>query len=195
MKCTGLVTALALVLGCQARDTEQVHHNPEGSSIGPSAGTSTGVSISSVSVDSRAAAEQLDSRTPVPLLPIMAEHQKKNMRDHLSAVQEIVAALAVDDFAAIEKAVTRIGYSDSMGQMCNHMGTGAPGFSELAIQFHRNADKIAEAARTRDAKAVSSNLAQTLSNCTGCHEAFKQKIVGEAEWAMISQGPPHQHAN
>lgn len=194
MKCTCLVAVLGLVLGCQARGSEQVHHNPAAAASG-AATAAAGVSIAPVSVDSRAAAEQLDSRTPVPLLPIMAEHQKKNMRDHLSAVQEIVAALAVEDFDAIEKAVTRIGYSDSMGQMCNHMGTGAPGFSELAIQFHRNADKIAEAARTRDARAVSSNLAQTLANCTGCHEAYKQKIVGEAEWAMISQGPPHQHAN
>ena len=72
----------------------------------------------------------MDTRTPVPLLPMMADHQKRNMRDHLLAVQEIVAALAADNFAAVERSAGRIGYSEQMGQMCVHMGAGAPGFTE-----------------------------------------------------------------
>jgi DNA-binding MarR family transcriptional regulator len=40
------------------------------------------------------ALDRMDTRAPVPLLPMMANHQKQNMRDHLVAVQEIVAALA-----------------------------------------------------------------------------------------------------
>ncbi len=47
--------------------------------------------------------DELDARAPIPLLPMMANHQKENMRDHLVAVQEIVAALASNDFAAIEQ--------------------------------------------------------------------------------------------
>jgi len=37
---------------------------------------------------------EIDKRTPVPLTPMMANHQKSNLRDHLVAVQEIGAALA-----------------------------------------------------------------------------------------------------
>jgi hypothetical protein len=51
----------------------------------------------------------LDSRIPVPLLPMMAQHQKESMRDHLVAVQEIVAAIATDDFPAVERAAARNG--------------------------------------------------------------------------------------
>ena len=39
--------------------------------------------------------DSMDTRVPVPLLPMMANHQKQNMRDHLHAVQEIVGAVGV----------------------------------------------------------------------------------------------------
>ena len=78
--------------------------------------------------DSHAKLAALDTRTPVPLVPMMANHQKQSMRDHLVVVQEIVASLASKDFAAIERTASRIGYSEEMGTMCSHMGAGAAGF-------------------------------------------------------------------
>ncbi len=67
---------------------------------------------------------------------MMAEHQKQNMRDHLAAVQEIVAALGRDDLDGVAKAASRMGYSEAMGRMCEHMGAAAPGFTPLALDFH-----------------------------------------------------------
>jgi hypothetical protein len=126
------------------------------------------------------ALDALDQRSPVPLAPLMAHHQKQNMRDHLRAVQEIVAALAAEDFAAIEKSAGRIGSSEQMGQMCTHMGQGAPGFAEQALEFHRTADTIGAAARSRDGGAVLRALTATIATCTGCHDVFKQQVVDEA---------------
>ena len=51
------------------------------------------------------------------------------------------------------RAASRIGYSEEMGRMCSHMGMGAPGFTETALQFHRTADTIGTAAKQRDAPA------------------------------------------
>jgi hypothetical protein len=45
----------------------------------------------------------MDQRAALPLLPMMANHQKQNMRDHLLAVQQIVAALASDDFVQVAR--------------------------------------------------------------------------------------------
>lgn len=129
--------------------------------------------------------DALDERTPVPLLPMMAHHQKQNMRDHLVAVQEITAAVARNDFAAVGAAVKRIGYSETMGRMCEHMGSGAPGFTELALEFHHRADAIGAAAKSQDPTAVSAALAETLSVCTSCHARFKQQIVDESTWAAL----------
>jgi hypothetical protein len=110
---------------------------------------------------------------------MMANHQKANMRDHLLAVQEIVAAAAASDFPGVEKAARRIGYSEQMGQMCTHMGAAAPGFTERALAFHHSADAIAASAREHDAPAVLRALSATLTSCTGCHAQFKQQIVAE----------------
>jgi hypothetical protein len=132
------------------------------------------------------ALEQMDTRVAVPLLPMMANHQKRSMRDHLLAVQEIVLAAGRDDFSAVETAVGRIGYSPQMGQMCTHMGAATPGFSEQALAFHRTADTIASAARQHDRAAVMRALGTTLQACTGCHETFRQRVVDQATWSQLT---------
>lgn len=149
------------------------------------AGTSTAGPLAS----GPSAAETLDgmdTRTPVPLLPMMANHQKQNMRDHLVAVQEIVAALSTDDFPAIEKASGRIGFSEPMGQMCTHMGAGAPGFTEQALSFHHAADRIATAAHARDRGRVMTELGATLQACTSCHATWKQQVVDEPTFQTLT---------
>ena len=61
----------------------------------PSAGTTPPLA------SARQALDRIDERTPLPLLPMMALHQKQNMREHLQAVQGITAALAIGDFVAV----------------------------------------------------------------------------------------------
>ncbi len=139
----------------------------------------------------RASGEGGDNRMPVRLLSMMAEHQKENMRDHLVAVQQIIAALSADDFAGIAKAAGRIGHSDEMARMCTHMGAATPGFSELALNFHRTADTIAEAAKNNDRSGVLTALDKTLQTCTGCHAAFKQEVVDAATWKELTSSGRH----
>lgn len=134
-----------------------------------------------------------DGRKPLPLLPMMANHQKENMRDHLAAVQELSGALAVDDFGGVERAATRIGFSPAMGQMCTHMGMGAPGFTEQALAFHHAADKIAVAARARDHVAVLTELSATLRACTTCHATWRQEIVDDVTWKNLTGGAAPHH--
>ena len=111
------------------------------------------------------------------------------MREHLVAVQEIVAAIAMDDYAAVEKSAGRIGYSEQMGQMCEHMGAAAPAFTEQAMAFHHTADRIAEAARARDRSRVLTELGATLQTCTACHAQWKQEIVDEPTWRRLTSAP------
>jgi cytochrome c556 len=115
------------------------------------------------------------------------------MREHLVAVQEIAIGLASDDFPAVERAAGRMGYSEPMGQMCTHMGAGAPGFTQTALEFHHTADTIAEAARRRDRDGVTRALGSTLQKCTGCHAAFKQHVVDEATFTRLTAAAPPSH--
>jgi hypothetical protein len=124
---------------------------------------------------------------------MMANHQKQNMRDHLVAVQEIVAALATEDFPGVDRAAGRIGFSEQMGKMCTHMGAGAPGFTERALEFHHAADQIAVAARERDRGRVLTALGATLQTCTSCHAAWKQQVVDEPTWQRLTASSPPTH--
>jgi cytochrome c556 len=122
---------------------------------------------------------QLDKRIPVPLLPHMALHQKQNMREHLESVQGIIAGLSKKDFKAIAESASKMGFTPEMGQMCEHMGAGAAGFTEKAIHFHKTADTIVLAAKHRDQKGVLTALKGTLTQCTSCHATYRQQIVDE----------------
>ncbi len=159
----------------------------------PAPATTSGAAVDPSPAPAADALDRMDTRAPVPLLPMMANHQKQNMRDHLVAVQEIVAAIAADDFAGVERAAGRIGFSEQMGQMCTHMGAAAPGFTEQALNFHRTADRISAAARDRDHAQVLTELGATLETCTSCHAAWKQQVVDEATWTRLTSSAPPTH--
>ncbi len=134
----------------------------------------------------------LDPRTPVPLQPMMAWHQKQNMQEHLVAIQGIAEALAREDWEAVAAAAAKIGLSPDMQMQCEHMGAGADGFTEAALDFHRRADGIAKAAERRDAAAVLSATAHTLEACTTCHATYRQDVVDAATWeARTGQALDH----
>lgn len=125
-----------------------------------------------------AGGDLLDPRTPLPLLPQMAAHQKANMRHHLEAVQAIIAALAQGDYDGVAEHATTMGYTEQTAQMCRHMAAEDSGdFLDRALAFHRSADDIAVAARTHDGTKVLSALQRTLSVCTGCHATYRQQVV------------------
>jgi hypothetical protein len=135
----------------------------------------------------------LDPRRPVPLQPMMAWHQKQNMQEHLGAIQRIIDGLARQDWEEIIRASARIESSPQMQQMCEHMGAGAEGFTELALGFHRRADAIGEAARARDAQAVLRATSNTLHACTSCHAAYRQDVVDAETWGART-GQAHDPA-
>ncbi|HKO46149.1 MAG TPA: cytochrome c [Polyangiaceae bacterium] len=166
MKKTYSLAAICLCLGCRA--TASSEPKPEASARPSEA--STALSLN-------AALDKLDQRRPVPLLPMMAQHQKANMREHLEAVQEVVAGAAAGEFDKVALAAKRMGYSETMGRMCEHMGASAPGFTEQALSFHHTADEIAAAATKQDGPAVLAALSKTLRACTSCHATYKQRLV------------------
>jgi hypothetical protein len=177
-----LASVLAAVAACRGEAQKADATAPPVQAASASAGASL--------CAAHQALDTMDQRQAVPLLPMMANHQKQMMRDHLVSVQGIADGLARNDFAAIETAAKKSGYSEQMGAMCSHMGTGAPGFTEQAITFHKSADAIADAARSKDRDAVVRGLAATLATCVGCHAKWKQQIVDDGTWARVSAGSP-----
>ena len=166
MKTRWFLAVIWLCLGC--RTTARSEPSPEAPSLSSEA---------AAPATAHAALDKLDQRRPVPLLPLMAQHQKQNMRAHLEAVQEVVAGVAAGEFAKVALAATRMGYSETMGRMCQQMGAAAPGFTEQALSFHHTADEIVVAATKSDGPAVLAALSKTLRACTSCHATYKQRLV------------------
>lgn len=140
----------------------------------------------------------MDTRQAVPLQPMMAWHQKQNMMEHLVAIQRITGGLAQQDWSEVATAAALIESSPQMRQMCQHMGAGAEGFTELALEFHRRADGIGEAARGHDTKAVLLATSNTLQACTSCHATYRQEVVSAATWQErtgASHAPMGGHAH
>jgi len=129
-----------------------------------------------------AALNNMDNRTPVPLQPMMAWHQKQNMQQHLVAIQRIIDGLAGEDWNEIATASALIESSPQMQQMCEHMGAGAEGFTERALDFHKRADAIGIAARAKNGPGVLRATSDTLKACTGCHAEYRQDVVTAEIW-------------
>lgn len=129
-----------------------------------------------------------DTRVPVPLLAFMAERQRKHMRDHLAAVQEIVASVAAKDFEGVAASASRMGVSEDERPMFQRMGKASPAFKQMAMGFHQSSRTIVEAAKKEDEKEVLTALSATMSLCVACHATFKQEVVDEAKWKELTGG-------
>ncbi|MGB8221805.1 MAG: cytochrome c [Polyangiales bacterium] len=182
IRCTWAALAALLSTACQGKPTPT---QPVQEASAPVASSNACQPIAELSA--------LDPRRPVPLQPMMAWHQKQNMQQHLEAIQGIVDGLAQEDWKAIGLASARIESSPQMQQMCEHMGAGAEGFTELALDFHHRADAIGEAARAQDAQAVLRATSNTLQACTSCHAKFRQQVVDAETW-MARTGQAHDPA-
>ena len=114
-----------------------------------------------------------DGRTKLNVPPMMQEHQKRNMREHLRAVQEIVALLAAGDYEkGSQTAREKLGLSEEMMKMCSMFGD--EGFTRMGISFHESGDALGEALKAKDMKKSLAALNSTLTKCVACHDAYKQ---------------------
>ena len=192
-RAAALLLGAALTFGVVACDKQ--HATPAAADEEPTGAFTTATSPPP-SADACAPLEQLaamDTRRPVPLQPMMAWHQKQNMMEHLVAIQRLTDALASEDWDGVASASALIESSPQMQQMCQHMGAGADGFTELALDFHRRADAIGVAAREQDGAAVLRATSDTLQACTSCHATYRQDVVDAATW-QARTGSAHDPA-
>jgi cytochrome c556 len=137
-----------------------------------------------------------DARQSLDFPPPMRQHMLANMRDHLEALSEILAALSAGDAAkagVIAKA--RLGLESAGAAACNPSAAGKTGamgdmaammaqhmpeeMRALGYAMHDSASKfVVEAAKTApggDLKPALATLAQMTQNCAACHSAYRLK--------------------
>ncbi len=131
--------------------------------------------------------QMADSRQLVDLPPAMRKHMLSNMRGHLAAVSDIVAALSAGDGTkAAAIAETRLGLESPGAAACNPShGTEMSAMAEhmpdemrkLGFTMHEAASAFAkEAAKSQqpnDMKPVLAALSQVTQSCAACHSAYR----------------------
>lgn len=122
-----------------------------------------------------------DTRQVVELPPMMREHMLANMRDHLTALAEIQAALGAGKYEqAADIAESRIGMSSLDRHGASHMAPYMPkAMQDIGTNMHRAASRFArtaqEGAVAREPARAIGALAEVTQQCVACHSSFKLK--------------------
>lgn len=122
-----------------------------------------------------------ETRTLVTFPPMMKAHTLANMRDHLAALQEINAALALGDFDKAAKiAEARLGMSAMRDHGAHEVAKFMPqGMRDAGTGMHRAASRFAikaqDAEVTGDLKGALAALGEVMTACVGCHAGYRLK--------------------
>lgn len=114
-----------------------------------------------------------DERKSLHLNPMQKDHQLRNMRDHLEAVQQIISLLAKDEYTKASKvAYTKLGSTTEMQMMCASFGD--KDFENRGLEFHKSADKMSEIFKSKNKQKSLNALSVTMNHCVQCHSIYKQ---------------------
>ena len=135
------------------------------------------VSVVLVTLFSGNSLASADTRALVELPEMMQEHMLSNMRDHLAAINEILAYLANGELdKAAETAENRIGMSSLGSHGASHMAKFMPeGMRQAGTAMHKAASRFALKAQEGEVLAAYNTLSEITSACVACHSAYKIK--------------------
>jgi cytochrome c556 len=125
-------------------------------------------------VVTQAAAAQTETRQPLKLAPMQRDHVLDEMRALLAGSQQIVAALARDDMAAVAAAARPLGMGMAR-KAESHLGAALPrDFMRQGMAVHQDFDRIADDAEARkDPRLTLRQLGETMGRCVACHASFR----------------------
>lgn len=123
-----------------------------------------------------------DSRELVKLPPMMQEHMLSSMRDHVAALDAILAAIAQGRFdEAAKHAETRLGMSSLESHGAAHMAPYMPqGMQAAGTSMHQAASRLVlrvQESGLKDPEAALRDFAGALHEvtaaCNACHSSYR----------------------
>lgn len=116
-----------------------------------------------------------DKRQMVDLPQMMQEHMMANMRDHLAALDIILAKLATGEMdEAAETAEQRLGMSSLDDHGASHMAKFMPeAMRATGTSMHRAASRFALKAQEGELLPAYAMLQEVTAACVACHDAYR----------------------
>ena len=123
---------------------------------------------------SSALAEEVDTRQLVQLTERQRNQVLTEMRSLLTGTQDILAALAKDDMAAVAEHAQSLGFN-MKHKAENPLHEVLPkDFMMLGMSMHKEFDQIAaDAISLKDSKHTLKQLSDTMGKCTACHATYQ----------------------
>ena len=117
----------------------------------------------------------LTKRMTLDLPQAAQEGLKLTMREHLEAIDAIVAALSREDFASAAILTNEeLGFPKHHVAMQREQGaTFPPEYHELAMAHHQAAEAMGEMIPTKDLKQILLLPQQTIHAYVKCHQVFR----------------------
>ena len=113
------------------------------------------------------------TRTSLNLSAPMRLMQKRMMREHLQAVNDIVALIAEGKFdAASGIAHKKLGLTPEMKKMCGMFAN--KDFRRMGLVFHKSADELGKVLKTKNLNKSLRALHTVMNSCVQCHATFRQ---------------------
>lgn len=124
-----------------------------------------------------AALGSADHRQLVELPEMMQQHMLSNMRDHLAAIDEILARLGQGELdKAAEVAEYRLGMSSLDLHGASHMAGFMPeGMRRIGTGMHQAASRFALIAQEGEPLSAYRALGGITSACVACHAGYRIK--------------------
>jgi hypothetical protein len=139
-------------------------------------------------IASSALADEVDSRQMLNLTEPQRNHVLTEMRSILTGTQNILAALAKDDMAAVA------GHAQSLGFNMKHKAENPlhevlpKDFMMLGMSMHKDFDLIAaDAASLKDPKYTLKQLSDTMAKCTACHATYQIRPVSATKEMRLDE--------
>jgi hypothetical protein len=116
-----------------------------------------------------------DTRQLVEMPEMMQDHMLSNMRDHLQAINEILARMAAGELdKAAEIAEQRLGMSSLGTHGAAHMAKFMPdGMRQAGTNMHTAASRFALKAQEGEVLPAYRQLTEVTSSCVACHAAYR----------------------
>ncbi|NWF72450.1 MAG: cytochrome c [Nitrospirae bacterium] len=116
-----------------------------------------------------------DDRVALGLSQEAEAGMKLTMREHLEALQAIVAGLGRQEFEQAAKVA-----HEELGFPKHHQAMQREGvatfplkYHELAMAHHQEAESLAKVLPSKDLKTILPQLERTIGVCVSCHRAYK----------------------
>ena len=125
-------------------------------------------------------AGETDTRTVIELSPQHRAMILNEMRQFLSGLQQITAALSRDDMDAVSQAARGLGVAMTRHVPADLKQALPQGFRKLGHEVHSQFDQIAlDAESLGDSNHALSQLGDTLSRCVACHNTYQIRLVNQ----------------